>query len=340
MESGGSSSSAWKGGSPLGSRTFRLVLLRRLRPRREGSLAAALAQAMALAVTGTAGAYPSWVLVTRGEGHPEPGELVLGAAWAFTRDDPAPEAPLLGSAGGPLMLAMAACCLLAVLSGSAALALDFLGQRRWRLLAPLLHGLTAVLIACAAALGSCLLALVRGRLQAEPELRSLGFSTSPGQSLFLAFLACALASTATGLSCTSPARVEPARSSWDFGAGEERHSAAFCQYAFSSRRRRRGAPEAYDDDDDDASSAGSGHVHWSQAPGDTPAPAPEEQEEGPPQEPPAAEAGGRGWLQRYCDSAWRLLGDLAWNLGPGAAPPTPPEEGDRQQEGSSRWTDV
>ncbi|KAJ7325014.1 hypothetical protein JRQ81_018034 [Phrynocephalus forsythii] len=177
--------------SVLESAAFRLFLLRQSQVRREGSLAAALAQSMALAVIGTAGAYPSWVLVQDDKDR----QVVLGAAWAIARVDPAPGSPLLGPAGAPLMAAIALCCLLSVLSGSLALAMDFLGLRRWRSLAPLLHGLTALLIACAAALGSCLLAL----------------------SLFLAFLACALASAATGLSCMSPALVQPARSSWDLG---------------------------------------------------------------------------------------------------------------------------
>lgn len=192
----------------LESKTFRLILLRQSRVRREGSLAAALAQSMALAVIGTAGAYPSWVLV-----QDERRQIVLGAAWAIAQVDPAPDTPLLGPAGGPLMLAIAFCCLFSVLSGSLALTMDFLGRRQCRSLAPLFHGLTALLIACAAALGSCLLALVRGR----SHLEAGDLSTSPGQSLFLAFLACALASTATGLSCMSPALVQPARSSWDFG---------------------------------------------------------------------------------------------------------------------------
>ncbi|XP_061459936.1 uncharacterized protein LOC133373771 [Rhineura floridana] len=192
------------------AKIFRLSQLRRSRHRREGSLAAALAQSMALAIIGTAGAYPSWVLVQNAET-----QIVLGAAWAIIQNDPAPGTPLLGPTGGQLMLAIAFCCLFSVPAGSLALTLDFFGRQRYRSLTPLMHGLTAVLIACTAALGSCLLALVRGRIRADPELSDL--STSPGQSLFLAFLACTLASTATGFSCVSPARVEPARSSWDLG---------------------------------------------------------------------------------------------------------------------------
>lgn len=201
-------SASEKADNLLESKTFRLILLRQSHVRREGSLAAALAQSMALAVIGTAGAYPSWVLV-QDEGR----QMVLGAAWAIAQVDPAPDTPLLGRAGGPLMLAIAFCCLFSVASGSLALTMDFLGRRQCRSLAPLFHALTALLIACAAALGSCLLALVRGR----SHLEAGNLSTSPGQSLFLAFLACALASTATGLSCMSPAQVQPARSSWDFG---------------------------------------------------------------------------------------------------------------------------
>lgn len=180
--------------------------------RREGSLAAALVQSMALAVITTAGAYPSWVLVTSPK-H----QLVLGAAWAIHRADPPWDSPLLGPSGGNLLLGIATCCLLTVVTASSAITWDFLGPRKWRRLGPALHCATAFLIACAATLGSSLFAVVRDRARSEPELERLNFTATPGQSLFLSFLASALAATATGLSCSSPALVSTSRSSRDLG---------------------------------------------------------------------------------------------------------------------------
>ncbi|KAL8187950.1 UNVERIFIED_CONTAM: hypothetical protein K2H54_058263 [Gekko kuhli] len=193
------------------TKTLRLFLLKRS-GRREGSLAAALVQSMALAVISTAGAYPSWVLVTSSKR-----QVVLGASWAINQADPPPHSPLLGRMGGALMMAIAFCCLLSVLTASSAIGWDFLGRQQCRRLGPMLHGLTALLITCSAALGSSLLVQVRGRTRIVPELQPLKFTASPGQSLFLSFLACALASTATGLSCSSPALVATARSSRDVG---------------------------------------------------------------------------------------------------------------------------
>uniref|UniRef100_A0ACB8FB62 Uncharacterized protein n=1 Tax=Sphaerodactylus townsendi TaxID=933632 RepID=A0ACB8FB62_9SAUR len=206
-------------GLGLEPRKLRRLLLNR-QSRREGSLAAALVQSMALAVISTAGAYPSWVLVTS-----KRQQVVLGAAWAISQADPPRRSPVLGPSGGPLMMAIAFCCLCSVLTGATAIGLDFLGRRHGRRLAPLLHGLTAVLITCASAFGSSLLGLMRGRTRREPELQPLNFRVTPGQSLFLSFLACALAATATGLSCSSPALVAPARSSRDLGrVGRRRDS--------------------------------------------------------------------------------------------------------------------
>ncbi|XP_037765161.1 transmembrane protein 127 [Chelonia mydas] len=175
--------------------------------RRQGSLAAAVAQCLALGVMCTAGAYPSWVLVTSGDGR---NQSVLGVVWAVHPRDPAPDSPLLGRAGGALMASIAVCCVLAILSGYGALVLDFLGLRRGGVAAPLLHGLATLLAAGAAALCSCLFQLVRSRLRTEKELQHRGFSSTPGQSFFLSILACALAATATGLSCSASARVGPA----------------------------------------------------------------------------------------------------------------------------------
>ncbi|XP_030430873.1 uncharacterized protein LOC115657317 [Gopherus evgoodei] len=175
--------------------------------RRRGSLAAAVAQCLALGLMCTAGAYPSWVLVSSGDRR---NDSVLGAVWAVHPRDPAPDSPLLGRAGGVLMVSIAVCCALAILSGYGALVLDFLGLQRGGVAAPLLHGLATLLAAGAAALCSCLFELVRSRLRTEKELQHRGLSSTPGQSFFLSILACALAATATGLSCSASARVGPA----------------------------------------------------------------------------------------------------------------------------------
>ncbi|XP_075793946.1 uncharacterized protein LOC106732037 [Pelodiscus sinensis] len=173
--------------------------------RQQGSLAAAVAQCLSLAVMCTAGAYPSWVLVSGKEI-----QFVLGAAWVMNPREPAPNSPLLGRTGGGLMISIAVCCILAILCGYGALVLDFLGLRRGRVVAPLLHGVVALLAAGAAAVCSCLFQLTRSRLQTEKELNSLGLSSTPGPSFFLAILACALAGIATALSCSASARVGPA----------------------------------------------------------------------------------------------------------------------------------
>ncbi|KAG6939250.1 hypothetical protein G0U57_002484 [Chelydra serpentina] len=194
--------------------------------RRQGSLAAAVAQCLALGLMCTAGAYPSWVLVTSGD---EKNQSVLGAVWAVHPRDPAPDSPLLGRAGGVLMVSIAVCCVLAILSGYGALVLDFLGLRRGGVAAPLLHGLATLLAAGAAALCSCLFELVRSRLRTEKELQHRGFSSTPGQSFFLAILACALAATATGLSCSASARVGPAAGLSPPGMARRRKRLSFLQ---------------------------------------------------------------------------------------------------------------
>lgn len=252
------------------AKKFRLLLLKRSQPRREGSLAAAIAQSMALAMISTAGAYPSWVLVSN-----KRVQVVLGASWAITRKEPAPDSPLLGPAGPPLMLAIAFCCLAGVMSGLLALTLDFLGRRRHRALAPVCHCLTALLMTCAAALGSCLLTMVRGRTRTVAALKPFSLSASPGQSLFLAGLACALAATATGLSCTSPAQAQPQRSSWDLG-----------------RNVRRSRSEGDEDDDGDQAGETSGatlkNITWLN-------------EESLPEEDTRVAGGRWGWGWRWLD---------------------------------------
>ncbi|XP_074860342.1 uncharacterized protein LOC142018432 [Carettochelys insculpta] len=170
--------------------------------RRQGSLAAAVAQCLSLGVMCTAGAYPSWVLVSS-----DGIQLVLGAAWVMNPKEPPPHSPLLGHTGGILMVSIAVSCILAILSGYGALVLDFLGLQWGRVAAPLLHGVTALLAAGAAALCSCLFQLIRSRLQTEKELQPLGLSSTLGPSFFLAILACALAATATSLSCSASART-------------------------------------------------------------------------------------------------------------------------------------
>ncbi|XP_043348334.1 uncharacterized protein LOC122455796 [Dermochelys coriacea] len=194
--------------------------------RRRGSLAAAVAQCLALGVMCAAGAYPSWVLVSSGDGR---NQSVLGVVWAVHPRDPAPDSPLLGRAGGVLMASIAVCCVLAVLSGYGALVLDFLGLRRGGVAAPLLHGSATLLAAGAAALCSCLFQLVRSRLRTEKELQHRGFSSSPGQSFFLSILACALAAAATGLSCSASARVGPAAGLSPPGMARRRKRPSFLQ---------------------------------------------------------------------------------------------------------------
>ncbi|XP_053896869.1 uncharacterized protein LOC128843786 [Malaclemys terrapin pileata] len=220
--------------------------------RRQGSLAAAVAQCLALSLICTAGAYPSWVLVSSGDRR---NDSVLGAVWAVHPRDPAPDSPLLGRAGGVLMVSIAVCCVLAILSGYGAVVLDFLGLRRGAVAAPLLHGLATLLAAGAAALCSCLLELVRSRLRTEKELQHRGLSSTPGQSFFLCILACTLAATATGLSCSASARVGPAaglspprtarrRKRPSFlkyegeGASDTEHSLPACEGETDSRKER------------------------------------------------------------------------------------------------------
>ncbi|XP_024050814.2 uncharacterized protein LOC112103337 [Terrapene carolina triunguis] len=195
--------------------------------RRQGSLAAAVAQCLALSLICTAGAYPSWVLVSSGDRR---NDSVLGAVWAVHPRDPAPDSPLLGRAGGVLMVSIAVCCVLAILSGYGAVVLDFLGLRRGAVAAPLLHGLATLLAAGAAALCSCLLELVRSRLRTEKELQHRGLSSTPGQSFFLSILACTLAATATGLSCSASARVGPAAGLPPPGTARRRKRPSFLKY--------------------------------------------------------------------------------------------------------------
>lgn len=195
--------------------------------RRRGSLAAAVAQCLAVGLMCTAGAYPSWVLVSSDDGR---NDSVLGAVWAVHPRDPAPDSPLLGRAGGVLMVSIAACCALGILSGYGALVLDFLGLRRGGVAAPLLHGLATLLAAGAAALCSCLFELVRSRLRTEKELQDRGLFSTPGQSFFLSILACALAATATGLSCSASARVGPAASLPRPGTARRRKRPSFLKH--------------------------------------------------------------------------------------------------------------
>ncbi|XP_039217044.1 uncharacterized protein LOC120316010 [Crotalus tigris] len=198
------------------SRRLRVILRRRKRRQREGNLAAALTQSMALAVVGTAGAYPSWVLMSGGEI-----QIVLGASWVINKAGPASGSLLLGPNGAPLMLAIAFCCILSVMIGSLALTLDFLGWRRLRPWAPLCHGFAALLIACATALGFCLLKVISRRIHTKKEFHGYDLSISPGQSLFLAFLACILAAAATYISLKTPAPMEPPRTTQDLEKLEE-----------------------------------------------------------------------------------------------------------------------
>ncbi|TFK11180.1 cytochrome c oxidase assembly factor 3-like protein, mitochondrial [Platysternon megacephalum] len=195
--------------------------------RRQGSLAAAVAQCLALSLMCTAGAYPSWVLVSGGDRR---NDSVLGAVWAVHPRDPAPDSPLLGRAGGVLMVSIAVCCVLAILSGYGAVVLDFLGLRRGAVAAPLLHGLATLLAAGAAALCSCLFELVRSRLRTEKQLQHSGLSSTPGQSFFLSILACALAATATGLSCSASARVGPAAGLSPPGTARRRKRLSFLKH--------------------------------------------------------------------------------------------------------------
>lgn len=173
-------------------------------------MAAALTQSMALAVVGTAGAYPSWVLVSGGDV-----QIVLGASWVINKAGPASGALLLGPKGAPLMLAIAFCCVFSVLIGSLALTLDFLGWRRWRSWAPLFHGFTTLLIVSATALGFCLLEVITRRIRTKKEFHGYDLSISPGQSLFLAFLACILAAVATYISFKTPVLMEAPRCTRD-----------------------------------------------------------------------------------------------------------------------------
>ncbi|XP_026521606.1 uncharacterized protein LOC113410998 [Notechis scutatus] len=203
-------------GTLAASRRLRLILRRRRRRQREGNLAAALTQSMALAVIGTAGAYPSWVLVSGGDL-----QIVLGASWVINKAGPASGSLLLGPNGAPLMLAIAFCCIFSVLIGSLALTLDFLGWRRWRSWAPFFHGFTTLLIVSATALGFCLLEVIARRIRTKKEFHGYHFSISPGQSLFLAFLACILAAAATYISFRTPALTEPSHSPRDLEKLEE-----------------------------------------------------------------------------------------------------------------------
>lgn len=197
-------------------RRLHLIRRRRRRRQRQGNLAAALTQSMALAVVGTAGAYPSWVLVSGGEI-----QIVLGASWVINKAGPASGSLLLGPNGAPLMLAIAFCCVFSVLIGSLALTLDFLGWRRWRSWAPLCHGFAALLIACATALGFCLLQVISRRIRTRKEFQGYDLSISPGQSLFLGSLACILAAAATYISFKTPAPIEPPRTTRDLQKLEE-----------------------------------------------------------------------------------------------------------------------
>lgn len=170
--------------------------------RRTGSLAAVVAQALAVGLMFLAGAYPSWVLVSGDEV-----QFVLGAVWALNPIAPPPDSPLLGPAGVPLILSIAICCLVAILSGCSALLLDFLGLQQACAAAPFLHGLAALLALGAAALCSCLFEVTRSRLQTEKELQPLRLTSTFGPSFFMCILACALAAAATGFSCSASARL-------------------------------------------------------------------------------------------------------------------------------------
>lgn len=171
--------------------------------RRRGSLEAAVVQSLALGVTCTTAAYPSWVVVRVDSLH-----FVLGIICVLNHVEPSSNCHFVGRAGLAFMSLTALCCLLALLSSCGAMLLDILGLKVGRVTAPFLHGLV-VLFTAMAVLSSCgLWALTRHGLRTAERPQLLGHSSVFGSSFYFCILACALAVVATGWSYAAWAHVD------------------------------------------------------------------------------------------------------------------------------------
>ncbi|XP_043920027.1 transmembrane protein 127-like [Protopterus annectens] len=169
----------------------------------ERNLPAAVTQCFSVVILCTSVADPNWITVRNGTRDEEDYQIfgvtyVVHLNWNVTGNPDS--AHLLTHTGIVLLVGMALCCYVAILTGLSAFLIDFIGAKACFKLTykvpTVLHSATAILCAVAVVLCCSLFALIVSKLK---DLKLAEMYAFFGESFYFAIGAACISSTAAGL---------------------------------------------------------------------------------------------------------------------------------------------
>lgn len=174
----------------------------------ERNLPAAVTQCFSVVFLCTSVADPNWITVHNGTVRNEEDDKIFGVSYVVHLNgnltDPA---QLLTHSGIVLLVGMALCCYVAILTGLSAFLIDFIGTKAFFKLTykvpAVLHSATAILSAAAIVLCCSLFILIIHKLK---DLKQTEMHAFFGESFYFAIAAVCISTTAAGLQICRSAR--------------------------------------------------------------------------------------------------------------------------------------